>query len=230
MNSSYFDTYLRLKNPSGVVVAYDDDGNGGTNSRIVYALASSGTFTIVATSYAPGATGSYSVSLSAGGGGPVTLINEGAEAGAPGWTFQTVSGLSWLIWQGSDAHSGSRKFATGWDSSEQYLNNTDVRLVSPSFSLAGRSTATLTFYYKHLTEANYDFLRVEVSTDGGSSWTQVWTQSGVSPGWTGWAPQASVSLSSFVGYSNVKVRFRFTSDGNVVSWGADVDDIVVTAQ
>jgi len=63
MNSTAFDAYLYLLNGAGTVLAYDDDGNGGYNAKIVYTPTVSGTLTIHATSYAGGATGAYTVSL-----------------------------------------------------------------------------------------------------------------------------------------------------------------------
>lgn len=68
LTSSAFDTYLSLRNPSGTVIASNDDGGGGTNSRIpatsgVFTLpaGSSGTYIIEVTSYSAGATGAYTL-------------------------------------------------------------------------------------------------------------------------------------------------------------------------
>lgn len=63
MSSSSFDTYLYLRDPAGNVVRSDDDGGGGTNSRISFTLPSSGTYTIEATSYGSYSTGAYSLSF-----------------------------------------------------------------------------------------------------------------------------------------------------------------------
>jgi hypothetical protein len=68
MSSSAFDTFLYLLSPTGSLVASDDDGGGGVNSRIppgsgYLTLPSTGTYTIRASSFAEGATGSYSLTL-----------------------------------------------------------------------------------------------------------------------------------------------------------------------
>ncbi len=55
LSSTAIDSYVYLKNPSGTVIASDDDGGGNRDSRIP---ASSGTFTIPA-----GATGTYVVEV-----------------------------------------------------------------------------------------------------------------------------------------------------------------------
>jgi hypothetical protein len=67
MTSLQFDTYLYLLQPGETTISgatiQDDDGGGGTDSRITVTLASTGTYTILATSFVSGATGSYSLSL-----------------------------------------------------------------------------------------------------------------------------------------------------------------------
>ena len=67
--SSAFDTFLALREgaAAGRLVATDDDGGQGTNSRIVADL-SAGTYTIEATSYATGVTGAFTLTVTGSGG------------------------------------------------------------------------------------------------------------------------------------------------------------------
>jgi hypothetical protein len=51
LNSTDFDAFLRLLDPTGKVVAFDDDSGGGLNARIEYTPAVSGVFGVVATSF-----------------------------------------------------------------------------------------------------------------------------------------------------------------------------------
>lgn len=67
--SSAFDAVLFLLDPSPAVVAMDDDGGAGTNSRIAYTLGQSGTWTIGANSLLPD-TGNYSLRLQCSGSSP----------------------------------------------------------------------------------------------------------------------------------------------------------------
>jgi hypothetical protein len=63
MRSSTLDSYLELYDPSGRMVASDDDGGGNLDSLIEgYVLPDSGTYTIMASSYS-GEDGSYRLSL-----------------------------------------------------------------------------------------------------------------------------------------------------------------------
>lgn len=66
LDSNQFDTYLVLRTPSGREIVNDDDPSTGTlNSRIDTVLSESGTFQVVATSYAPGMLGDYRLTITA---------------------------------------------------------------------------------------------------------------------------------------------------------------------
>ncbi|HET6671461.1 MAG TPA: Ig-like domain-containing protein [Pyrinomonadaceae bacterium] len=85
MTAGFFDTRLILMDPNGAVIASDDNGNGGTDSRIpagsgFMTLPSSGTYTIVATSAVVGlvAGGPYALTLV---GGPTPSSVQFSSAG-----------------------------------------------------------------------------------------------------------------------------------------------------
>lgn len=63
MTSGAFDTYLYLLDPTPVVMARNDDFGDTTNSRIVFTLATSGTWTIGATSLGANQFGAYSLTI-----------------------------------------------------------------------------------------------------------------------------------------------------------------------
>ena len=58
-----FDTYLRLENKAGEQVAEDDDGGGNLQARIVYKAVKTEDYTIVATTFAGGVTGKFTVTI-----------------------------------------------------------------------------------------------------------------------------------------------------------------------
>ena len=84
--SSEFDAWLALREGADVggrALVQDDDGGQGTNSRIATDL-SAGTYTIEATSFAPGETGAFTLTVTAagaGGGGGCALDDLGALSG-----------------------------------------------------------------------------------------------------------------------------------------------------
>ena len=84
--SSEFDAWLTLREGADVegrALIQDDDGGQGSNSRVDTTL-SGGTYTIEATSYAPGETGAFTLTLAVagdGGGGGCALDDLGALSG-----------------------------------------------------------------------------------------------------------------------------------------------------
>ena len=113
-------------------------------------------------------------------------------------------------------HSGAFEW---WGGSADNLNTTLSRTVN----LAGTTSATVSAWAKYDMEAGYDYLYGEVSTDGGTSWTQVGTKIDGSSDWK----QISYDLSGYVGQS-VQFRFRYATDGGVHYDGPFLDDLAVT--
>lgn len=84
--SAGFDTFLALLNPDGSILAADDDGGGGTNSRIpagagFFTIPAAGTYTILANSFDPGVTGSYSLTLAESPKQTLTITSTGTGGG-----------------------------------------------------------------------------------------------------------------------------------------------------
>jgi trimeric autotransporter adhesin len=87
-----------------------------------------------------------------------------------------------------------------------------TRLISPSFSLAGYTTASLTFQQYFVYGAAGDSANVDVSTDGGATWTlNVLQQNSATVGTATTPNNASVNLNTYVGQTNMRIRFRFKS-------------------
>jgi hypothetical protein len=110
-----------------------------------------------------------------------------------------------------------------------------------AFDLRGLSRATLTFNLWFSTEDGYDFGYVQVSEDGGETWTALRSEASgddssslYGPAYTGvlaggknalWQPQ-SVDLSPFAG-QEILVRFAYVTDESINESGIAVDDIAV---
>ncbi|MEO0081634.1 MAG: hypothetical protein ABIL25_04990, partial [candidate division WOR-3 bacterium] len=112
--------------------------------------------------------------------------------------------------------------------SGSYPNSDNVWLLCNAvINLTNAVNPFLVFSEKYQTESGYDYARVEFSTDGGSTWPiTLLNRSGTSPSWPHW-DTTRVSLASYVGQPNCRVRFRFTSDGSVVYDGWYIDDVIV---
>jgi photosystem II stability/assembly factor-like uncharacterized protein len=99
-----------------------------------------------------------------------------------------------------------------------------MRVTSPCFNLAGKTTATLEFWY-HMYGSNMGSLSLQVSTNGGTSWSgNLWSQSGDKG--NSWK-KATINLNSYVGQT-VKLRFTGVTGGAFRSDMA-IDDVKVSA-
>jgi hypothetical protein len=76
MTSGDFDTYLRWGRGEGASfesITYDDDGGGGTNSRLEIDISAAGRYVIQANSYGADATGAYTLAVTSSSAGTTTL-------------------------------------------------------------------------------------------------------------------------------------------------------------
>ena len=117
----------------------------------------------------------------------------------------------------------------GVNLSGNYSDDRNDRLISPPISLPALSAPAekLQLKFKEWleTESGYDYGRVEISDDGGSSWTQLDRRSGSSEWWQ----ESVLDISSYQG-EEVLLGFRFTSDGSIRHTGWYIDDIEVLSE
>src|SRR4051794_846523 len=137
--------------------------------------------------------------------------------------------VAWFGEASTGTYCGS-DFASIRQSPQNGCESTQVQqgtLTSPSFSLVGRASAYMAFRAWWEIEASNadvsDQMRIEYSTDGGTSWTGAGKLNPLDPSWGGWhqpltnnGARASASwqmytvdLSGAAGASDVRVRFVF---------------------
>ena len=176
---------------------------------------------------------------------PYIVYQTGFESGAGGWT-SSGTGNTWAI-ATSNPNSGAQHFHASDPASVS-----DQRLVSPVITLpSGQDPVVLKFWHEPNTEpsgstACYDGGILEVSTDGGSSWTQVPNadllvgsyRGSVSgsfgnplAGLQAWCGenayiQTIADVSSYAGQT-AQFRMRLGTDTSVSAPGWDVDDVMV---
>jgi len=140
---------------------------------------------------------------------------DSVEGANPGWSVVSPWGV-----QTGPGISGSSRF---WSDSPggDYANNVNAALTSPLLDFSGLDGVRLEFDHRCVTEAGFDFGHVDVSINGGTSWTNdLFRCDGNQP----WQHQR-IELPSFANQANVRLRFRFTSDTSVVADGWQIDNI-----
>jgi bacillopeptidase F (M6 metalloprotease family)/putative cell wall-binding protein/subtilisin family serine protease len=118
------------------------------------------------------------------------------------------------------AHSGSNVWATNLAGT--YSSNAECWLETPPVDLSGCSSAILEFAHWHNLEQNWDFGLVQVSGDGGETWEEAASFTGVKEDWS----YALVPLDAYAG-GTVSIRFVQTSDGSINRLGWYIDDVTV---
>jgi len=113
------------------------------------------------------------------------------------------------------------------DDAFEFANNTNSFLMTPSINLAAATSPFLSFDCSYLAQTYGGFTEVatvEVSTDGGTTWTVVSTLAGNVALW--WEPR-HINLSAYAGMANVMIGFRYSDNtGWLYAWA--IDNVVVS--
>ena len=154
------------------------------------------------------------------------IFNDNFEGDVSSWTSEGT----WAIGSPESGPSGGYESATaaGTNLSGNHPNDADDRLVSPSIRLPEVSSGNdviLSFYEWYQIESGFDDGVIQISTDGGESWTSLESRSGDSEGWR----EEQVALTEYAG-QEVRLGFLFQSDGSVTNPGWYVDDLLVFAE
>lgn len=174
-----------------------------------------------------------------------TLISEGFEGATfppTGWT--ATSTVTTRPWQATPLPvSVSTWFTLSGTKSAgvDYINQANTAiLTSPTFSLVGATSPTLKFNvtvgWVYMIRDNAGTLTAQISTNGGTTWTDLWTED-TQAGWSDDGDNndatdtyqnilVQISLTPYIGQSNVKVRFRYVAnDADAVA----IDNVQVLA-
>lgn len=162
--------------------------------------------------------------------GQTTIFSDSFTGSFPGgWTVGNDGGITGTTW---GTNSGRSYNSDGWsafcadngnNTASTYPNNLRTYMERRNVSLAGYSSASLTFKYSGSCEANSDFFTVNVRNQNGS-WSQVLKKSGT---FATWATQ-TIDLTSFCGQSGLYVQFRFDSSRKNTGQGVWIDDVSLT--
>jgi cysteine-rich repeat protein len=142
------------------------------------------------------------------------------------WTDIASSGLA-------DNFTGGSGEAASVSSDAFIFTEFDTELISNSFSLQNQASAALEYRVNYQNLAGLDFLDVDISTDGGSNWTNLlsWNEDHP-PGGLFFPPGEAVSidLSAYLGEPDVRLRWHYYDpNSGDWDWYAQVDNVAITA-
>ncbi|MBX7045879.1 MAG: T9SS type A sorting domain-containing protein [Ignavibacteria bacterium] len=124
----------------------------------------------------------------------------------------------------TQSYSPTRSFTDSPTGNYGNNANNSMTMAAP-LNISSFPVVFLNFWHRYATESGYDFCKVEVSSDNGSSWQTAASYSGSLTTWT----NVSLDITSLAaGSANVKIRFLLTSDGGTVGDGWYVDNIKIT--
>ena len=158
------------------------------------------------------------------------VLSEGFDAGVipPGWSVDTVSGASWKVYTDGDPCGQFDGNRTGGSGPYAILNSNcdnngfedDSSLVTPPVDLSASANAAIRWANDFIESGYGSHGYVDVSTDSGATWTNVWQSPGDVPG----PGTLTADMSFAAGHANVQARFHYQS---AWAWWWQVDDVTI---
>jgi len=215
---------------NGLLMECDNYYTPGANNEICSVTLAAGTTYYLGVAEWDTVAGTYTL----------TIIPPGAPGGSPPsavffppliYSFDTGTLQGWTtngLWSVTTSTSHSGTYSVTDSPAGNYSSNSNRWLASPRIDLTATNTPKLTFWHRYLLEDTFDFGYVELSTNGGSTWTNI-TPGGSYSG-TVSSPFAlvTIDLTPYKSSSQVVIRFRLQTDSTVVYDGWYIDDIGIS--
>jgi hypothetical protein len=136
--------------------------------------------------------------------------------------FESGLGLWFGSWDLTEEQSYSPTHSLTESPGGDYIPNRNMSMaIVRGVDLTEALGAELSYWTRYEIEENFDFFYVEVSDDGGDTWLELASFTGNQYSWR----QDILNLGDYAGLDNIKIRFRFTSDGAVEEDGVYIDDV-----
>ncbi len=140
--------------------------------------------------------------------------NDGTVALQSSWINFVGEDIDWDVKSGATASSSTGPSSDHTSGSGNYLYtessscyNHVGTVITPVFDLSGLQDATLSFWY-HMYGSSMGTMQLQITTDCGKSWENLWTLSGDQG--NSWQ-EATVVLDDYVSYENAVFRFVGTT-------------------
>ena len=243
--SSYSSTSLSPTVTPPVAGVYTITGSNGTctttaTTTVVVTPATTPTVTPASTTICNGGTATLTAAVPPASG---AILTQDFNTSISPWTIDntgTTSGTSidWTTEPNGYTYSGTLSYTYNSPDLSQFVyvnsdaggigSTTASKLISPTFSLVGYTGATLTFQHAYQYYTSSDIAEVDISTDGGTTWTTLNNYggaAGVTVGTSTAFASASFSLAAYLGNANCKIRFYYSSPWG---WWWALDNVAIT--
>jgi carboxypeptidase T len=160
--------------------------------------------------------------------------------------MEAAAGTNWTLtgnWENSTIHAYTGNSSLSESPSGNYgLNENSSATCKTVIDLSDATAAYLSFWVKHRAQNGYDKLQVQISTNGTGAFANFQPVCGANtimentgtignkPAFTGirenWTRE-TIDLSSFLGNSNIGLRFAFTSNGSETDDGFYIDNVEI---
>ena len=164
----------------------------------------------------------------------VLIFTDDMESGINGWTTEMYGGAPDDLWHQTElnCNSPTHSWWCGIDGGTNYAtgNRINTAVISPVIDLTViDTTVTLQFFENYDTESSYDFCMVDVTTNGGTTWTPLRGAAGNAPSGSsgGWITTV-LDLTQFTG-NEIQIRFYFDTTDSINNNGPGwfFDDVIV---
>jgi hypothetical protein len=142
------------------------------------------------------------------------------EGGLAGWT----TGGNVNLWGITESQSHSPTHSWADSATGNYQDGSNSWLRSPLYDLSGLRAIQINAWVKYDLEAGWDYIYLEYSTNGGTTWSGIDSFTGQQATWM----EVSYSVPALDDQANVRIRFRLFSDSNTNADGFYVDDIAMS--
>jgi len=149
-----------------------------------------------------------------------TLFFDDFESGLNKWQ---VSGQDWNT-TSVTFRSGNHSITESPDGNYPGSSNATITLAN-SIDLTTTNIPVLAFWHRYNVQTSYDYCNIEVSEDGGFTWTLLERFTG----FTNSLHPYQIDLSAYK-TTPIQIRFRLRDNGNTVYDGWYLDDISITEQ
>jgi hypothetical protein len=148
-----------------------------------------------------------------------TVFTDNFEAGTTNWVLTNN-------WGTTTTQSYSPSYSLSESPTGNYGDNeTSYATMANGVNLSNVPSAELKFYMRYQIEAGFDYVYIDASGDNFTTYTTLAVKDGVNNTWA----QYTYDLGGFCGpgNTNIKIRFRFESDGGFTMDGMYIDNFEI---